>query len=84
MTTEQNKSPPKAHEVTPDMLIEMGRANNTQSAERLQKISRLEEINAQLLEACETALKDYEQHLPSATTVPGILHAAIAKARGQQ
>jgi hypothetical protein len=90
MTTEQNKSPPKAHEVTPDMLIEMGRANSIESANRLQEISRLEETNAELLEALENLLQKVNAVHPQGRAYNEfnlVYHAgkaAIAKARGQQ
>src|SRR5262249_38306890 len=34
----------------------------------------------ELLEACKAALADYEAHIPSATSIPAILRAAIANA----
>jgi hypothetical protein len=41
---------------------------------------KLREAAADLLAACQAALADYQQHIPSATTIPAILQAAIAKA----
>jgi hypothetical protein len=37
-------------------------------------------VITELLEACKAALADYEEHIPSATAIPAILRAAIAKA----
>lgn len=50
----QTKHTP-AYALSPHTLINQGRANNIQSAKRLQEIARLEEINAELLEALELA-----------------------------
>lgn len=72
MTTEQNKSPP-AH-------IPL----DAQHYELIETCNALRTINAELLDACEIALEDYQQHIPGATTVPDILRTAITKAREQQ
>ena len=98
MTTEQNKSPPQ-HTVGPlwiddDGFIAAGTGDSYQTiADTRSSPNAVADADFivlacnshyQLMAACEAALKDYEQYLPSAATVPSILRAAIAKARGQQ
>jgi len=84
MTTDQNKSPPANAAERATYWENLCRTYRDKAADASRRTEHLELVNEDLLEACETALKDYQQHIPSAETVPNILRAAIAKARGQQ
>lgn len=67
---------------TPQEIISQGRANNIQSAKRLIEICRLEEINAELLEAL-VACEAYYAKNGGPRKQWDNAKAAIAKAKGE-
>lgn len=81
----------KAYDLTPQELIDQGRALSVQSAVRLQQIAELEDLNDDLVNALEIAhasIKALEEPLEDGDKIHLLIHrqinAALAKARGEQ